>query len=136
MMCVTCSTPSRASGRSGPSRRGSPGAAPAVAIEDLERLDRRVVGGLEAIGMGQDLPVRELLHRLPLARRGRRHPGEHALGLGIRAAGQQAEAIELRREVVEQQPRARAIGLRRGPGFVVSAPRGHVRSSRSGLLDT
>ena len=76
------------------------------------------------------------MHRLPLARGGGRQPGEHALGVGIGAAGQEAEAIELLREVVEQQAGARAIGLRRGPGFVVSAPRGHVRSSRSGLLDT
>ena len=81
---------------------------------------------LEAIGMGQDLPVRELLRRLPLARRGGRQAGEHALGVGIGAAGQQAEAIELRREVVEQQPRARAVGLRRRPPPSSSARRGDM----------
>ena len=126
--------PSERPQRAEPARQS--GRAPAVAIEDLERLDDEMVRGLEAFGMGQDLAVRELQHRLPLARRGGRHPCEHALGLGIRAAGQQAEAVELRGEVVEQQPGARAVGLRRGPGFVVSVPRGHVRSSRSGLLDT
>ena len=114
MMCVTCSTPSRASGRSGPSRRGTRGRAPAVAVEDLERLDDEVVGVLEVAGVGQDLPVRELLRRLALARGGGRQPGEHALGVGLRAAGQEAEAVELRGEVVEQQPGARPIGLGRG----------------------
>jgi hypothetical protein len=39
-----------------------------VAIEHLERLDDEVVGILEAIGMGQDLAIRELLRRLALAR--------------------------------------------------------------------
>jgi hypothetical protein len=107
-----------------------------MAIEDLEGLDHEMVGGLEAIGMGQDLPVRELLQGLPLARRGGRQPDEDALGVGVRAARQEAEAIELRGEVVEQQSGARAIGLVRIARFVVSAPRGHVRSSWSGLLDT
>ena len=96
--------------RSEPARQ--PGRAPAVAVEDLERLDDEVVGVLEAIGMGQDLAVGELLRGLALARRGGRQPGEDALGVGVRAAGQEAEAVELRGEVVEQQAGARPLAAR------------------------
>ena len=94
--------------RAEPARQ--PGRAPAVAVEDLERLDEQVVGVLEAVGVRQDLPVGKLLGRLALARRGRRQAGEDALGVGLGAAGEQPEAVELLREVVEQQAGARPLG--------------------------
>ena len=81
-----------------------------MAVEDLERLDRQVVRVLEAVGMREDLLVRELLGGLALARRGRRQPGEDALGIGLRAAGEEPEAIELLGEIVEQKARARTVG--------------------------
>ena len=111
MMRVTCSTPSAAIDlqRTEPARHA--GLAVAVPVEDLERLDRQAMGVLETVGMREDLLVRELLGRLPLARRGRRQPGEDALGIGLRAAGEEAEAIQLRGEIVEQQPGARTVGL-------------------------
>ena len=99
-----------------------------MAIEHLERLDQEVMRVLEALGVSQDLPVRELHGGLALARRGRRQPGEDALGIGLRAAGKQPEAVELLREVVEQEARARTLGRSR---LVLSAPARHARSSRS-----
>jgi hypothetical protein len=107
-----------------------------VAVEDLECLDDEVVGLLEVAGVREDLPVRELLRRLALARRGGRQAGEDAFGVGLRAAGQEAEASELGGEIVEQQAGTRAIRLGRGTAGVVSGPAGDVRSSWSGLLDT
>jgi hypothetical protein len=100
-----------------------------VAVEDLERLDHEVVGVLEAIGVREHLAVGELLRGLALARRGRREAVEHALGVGVRAAGEQAEAVEPRRQVVEQQAGARALRRGRLGGGVLSALAGDERGS-------
>ena len=117
-----------------------------MAVEHLERLHEQVVRILEAVGMGQDLPVGELLGRLALARRGGRQPGEHALGVGLRAAGQEAEAVELRREVVEQEARRGARGRLGGQPAGAACPRLQIgectarrlrgSSTWSGPLDT
>ena len=113
IMCVTCSTPSlrerRAAGRAS---AAASGARQPWRSKTSSALIDQVVGVLEAVGVRQDLPVGELLGRLALARRGRRQPGEDALGIGLRAAGEQAEAVELRGEVVEQEA-ARAGGRAR-----------------------
>lgn len=107
-----------------------------MAVEDLECLDDEVVGVLEAAGVGKDLPVREFLRGLALARGGGRQACEDALGVRLGAAGQEAEASELVGEIVEQQAGARTIRLGRGTAGVVSGPAGDGRSSWSGLLDT
>ena len=102
-----------------------------MAIEHLERLDGQVVGILEAIGVGEDLAVRELLGRLPLARGGGCQPGEDALGIGVGAARQEPEAVELGCEVVEPQAGVRPLPrgcARMAAALVVSTPAGHART--------
>jgi hypothetical protein len=87
------------------------------------------MGVLEAIRVRQDPPVGELLGRLALTRRGGRETVEHALRIGIGAAGEEPEAVEPRREIVEQQARARTLGRRLPVRRVLSALAGNGRGS-------
>ena len=79
--------------------------APAVAIEHLECLDGEMMRLLEVLRVGEDRADGELLRRLALARRARSQAREDALRVGRGSAGQQLEAVELRREVVDQETR-------------------------------
>ena len=95
----------------------------AVAIEDLERLDREAMrrprNDRDARGCCRSASS---LVACALARRGGVKPGEDALGIGVRAAGEEAEAIELRGEIVEQEAGARTVGLGCRRPDVSSAP--------------
>jgi hypothetical protein len=79
--------------------------------------------------MREHLAVGELLGGLALARRGGCEAVEHALGIGVGAAREQAEAVEPGRQIVEQQPGARTLGGTRLGRGVLSAPATDERGS-------